>query len=247
VDLGLAGRTILITGGAGDIGQAIARTFLSLGASVGIVDKSVGEAHGLVRQLPDKERVILIEADVTDRQSAERAATEFIDRYGRIDVLVNNAGVAARYHIAEMTDEAWDQVLDVNLKGAFLMTQTVIRHMMPHRQGWIINIASVAGKTGQTDANYVASKAGLIGFTKAVAKDLAPCGIYVNAVAPGLVDGKMAQAMDAERRQRMIDNTPLGRMAKPEEVANVVAFLASPLASFITGATIDVNGGLLMD
>lgn len=247
MDLGLAGRTILITGGAGDIGQAIVRTFLSLGADVGIVDKSLQAVEGLVQELADKGRVMLIEADVSDRQSAERGVKEFIDRYGRIDVLVNNAGVAARYHIADMTDEAWDHVLDVNLKGAFLMSQAVIRHMMPRGQGWIVNIASAAGKTGQTDANYVASKAGLIGFTKAVAKDLAPHGICVNAVAPGLVDSKMAQAMDAERRQQMINNTPLGRMAKPEEVANVVAFLASPLASFIIGATIDVNGGLLMD
>ena len=118
--------------------------------------------------------------------------------------------------------------------------------MMPRREGWIVSIASVGGKSGATDANYVASKAGLIGFTKAVARDVAPYGIYVNAVAPGPVDTTMVRAMNPERLQRMLDNTPLGRLATPEEVANVVAFLVSPLASYIVGATIDVNGGLFM-
>jgi 3-oxoacyl-[acyl-carrier protein] reductase len=126
------------------------------------------------------------------------------------------------------------------------MTRAALAHMMPRREGWIVNVASVSAKSGATDANYVASKAGLIGFTKAVARDVAPYGIYVNAVAPGLVDTAMAQAMEPGRRQRMLDNTPLGRMATPEEVASVVAFLASPLASYVVGATIDVNGGLLM-
>jgi len=247
VDLGIAGRTALITGGTGDIGQAIARTFVSLGADVGLLDISLEGVEALVRELSATGKVIAIEADVRDRQSVERAVKQFVDHYGRVDILVNNAGVAARYHIAQMTEQAWDQVLDINLKGAFLTTQAVLVYMMARQEGWIVNIASVAAKTGHTDANYVASKAGLIGFTKAVAKDLAPHGIYVNAVAPGLVDTRMAQAMDAQRRQRMLDNTPLARMAKPEEVANVVAFLASPLASFIVGATIDVNGGLLMD
>ncbi|MDP2949584.1 MAG: SDR family NAD(P)-dependent oxidoreductase [Chloroflexota bacterium] len=247
MDLGIAGRTVLITGGTGDIGQAIARTFLALGAYVGLLDISLKGLEALVRELSAVGKVMAIEADVSDRQSVERAVKQFVDHYGGIDVLVNNAGVAARYHIAQMTEEAWDQVLDINLKGPFLMTQAVLPYMIPRKRGWVINIASVAAKSGHTDANYVASKAGLIGFTKAVAKDLAPHGIYVNAVAPGLVDTRMAQAMDAERRQRMLDSTPLARMAKPEEVANVVAFLASPLASFIVGATIDVNGGLLMD
>ena len=244
MDLGIGGRVALITGGSGDIGRAIARRFLTLGAHVALGDLHPDER--LVEEFAAEGRVLAVRLDVTDRQSAEAAVQRTVEHYGRLDVLVNNAGVADRHHISEMTDEAWDRVLDVNLRGAFLMTRAALAHMMPRREGWIVNVASVGGKSGATDANYVASKAGLIGFTKAVARDVAAQGIYVNAVAPGLVDTTMAQAMEPCRRQRMLDNTPLGRMATPEEVANVVAFLASPLASYIVGATIDVNGGLLM-
>lgn len=249
MDLGIAGRVVLITGGNGDIGRALARRFLTLGAHVALGDIRPDER--LVEELAalssSKGRVLALQLDVTNRESAEAAVQRTAEHYGKLDVLVNNAGVVDRHHIAEMTDEAWDRVLDVNLRGAFLMTRAALTHMMPRRQGWIVNVASVSAKTGLTDANYVASKAGLIGLTKAVAKDVAPYGIYVNAVAPGLVDTTMVRAMEPGRRQRMLDNTPLGRMATPEEVANVIAFLASPLASSIVGATIDVNGGLLMD
>jgi 3-oxoacyl-[acyl-carrier protein] reductase len=244
VDLGIAGRVALITGGGGDIGRAIARRFLSLGAHVALGDLQPDER--LMAELGGEGRVLAIQLDVTNRESAEAAIGRTVQHYGKLDVLVNNAGIADRHHISEMTDEAWDRVLDVNLRGAFLMTRAALAHMMPRREGWIVNIASVSAKSGATDANYVASKAGLIGLTKAVARDVAPYRVYVNAVAPGLVDTVMAQAMEPGRRQRMLDNTPLGRMATPEEVANVVAFLASPLASYIVGATIDVNGGLLM-
>ena len=244
MDLGIGGRVALITGGSGDIGRAIARRFLTLGAHVALGDLRPDER--LVGGLTSEGRVLAVELDVTDRDSAEAAVRRTVEHYGKLDVLVNNAGIADRHHVAEMTDEAWDRVLDVNLRGAFLMTRAALAHMMPRREGWIVNVASVSAKSGATDANYVASKAGLIGLTKAVARDVAAQGIYVNAVAPGLVDTTMAQAMEPGRRQRMLDNTPLGRMATPEEVANVVAFLASPLASYIVGATIDVNGGLLM-
>jgi 3-oxoacyl-[acyl-carrier protein] reductase len=245
VDLGIGGRVALITGGSGDIGRAIARRFLTLGAHVALGDLQPDER--LAGELGGEGRVLAVRLDVTSRESAEAAIQRTVEHYGRLDVLVNNAGVADRHHISEMTDEAWERVLDVNLRGAFLMTRAALAHMMPRREGWIVSIASVSAKSGATDANYVASKAGLIGFTKAVARDVASHGIYVNAVAPGLVDTAMAQAMEPGRRQRMLDNTPLGRMATPEEVANVVAFLASPLASYVVGATIDVNGGLLMD
>ena len=244
MDLGIAGRVALITGGSGDIGRAIARRFLSLGADVAVGDLQPDER--LMEELASEERVLAVRLDVTNRESVEEAVQRTVDHYGKLDVLVNNAGIADRHHISEMTDEAWDSVLDVNLRGAFLMTRAALAYMMPRREGWIVNVASVGGKSGATDANYVASKAGLIGFTKAVARDVAAQGIYVNAVAPGLVETTMARAMEPDRRQRMLDNTPLGRMATPEEVANVVAFLASPLSSYIVGATIDVNGGLLM-
>jgi len=244
VDLGIGGRVVLVTGGSGDIGRAIARRFLTLGAHVALGDLQPDER--LVGELSSESSVLAVELDVTSRESAEAAVQRTVEHYGKLDVLVNNAGIADRHHISEMTDEAWDRVLDVNLRGAFLMTRAALAHMMPRREGWIVSIASVGGKSGATDANYVASKAGLIGFTKAVARDVAPYGIYVNAVAPGPVDTTMVRAMNPERLQRMLDNTPLGRLATPEEVANVVAFLASPLASYIVGATIDVNGGLLM-
>jgi len=244
VDLGIGGRVVLVTGGSGDIGRAIARRFLTLGAHIALGDLQPDER--LVGELSSESSVLAVELDVTSRESAEAAVQRTVEHYGKLDVLVNNAGIADRHHISEMTDEAWDRVLDVNLRGAFLMTRAALAHMMPRREGWIVSIASVGGKSGATDANYVASKAGLIGFTKAVARDVAPYGIYVNAVAPGPVDTTMVRAMNPERLQRMLDNTPLGRLATPEEVANVVAFLASPLASYIVGATIDVNGGLLM-
>lgn len=244
MDLGIGGRVVLVTGGSGDIGRAIARRFLTLGAHVALGDLQPDER--LVGELSSESSVLAVELDVTSRESAEAAVRRTVEHYGKLDVLVNNAGIADRHHISEMTDEAWDRVLDVNLRGAFLMTRAALAHMMPRREGWIVSIASVGGKSGATDANYVASKAGLIGFTKAVARDVAPYGIYVNAVAPGPVDTTMVRAMNPERLQRMLDNTPLGRLATPEEVANVVAFLASPLASYIVGATIDVNGGLLM-
>lgn len=249
MDLGIGGRVALITGASGDIGRAIACRFLTLGAHVAVGDLHPDErlTEELAVLSSSKGRVLAVHLDVTNRKSAEEAVQRTVEYYGKLDVLVNNAGIADRHHISELTDEAWDRVLDVNLRGAFLMTRAALAHMMPRREGWIVNVASVSAKSGATDANYVASKAGLIGFTKAVAKDVAPYGIYVNAVAPGLVDTAMARAMDPDRRQRMLDNTPLGRMATPEEVANVVAFLASPLASYIVGATIDVNGGLLMD
>ena len=244
MDLGIGGRVVLVTGGSGDIGRAIARRFLTLGAHIALGDLQPDER--LVGELSSESSVLAVELDVTSRESAEAAVQRTVEHYGKLDVLVNNAGIADRHHISEMTDEAWDRVLDVNLRGAFLMTRAALAHMMPRREGWIVSIASVGGKSGATDANYVASKAGLIGFTKAVARDVAPYGIYVNAVAPGPVDTTMVRAMNPERLQRMLDNTPLGRLATPEEVANVVAFLASPLASYIVGATIDVNGGLLM-
>jgi len=244
VDLGIGGRVALVTGSSGDIGRAIARRFLTLGAHVALGDLHPDERLG--EEFAAEGRVLAVQLDVTNRQSAEAAVRRAVEHYGKLDVLVNNAGIADRHHISEMTDEAWDRVLDVNLRGAFLMTRAALSHMMPRREGWIVNVASVGAKSGATDANYVASKAGLIGFTKAVARDVAPYGIYVNAVAPGPVDTAMAQAMEPGRRQRMLDNTPLGRMATPEEVANVVAFLASPLASYIVGATIDVNRGLFM-
>jgi 3-oxoacyl-[acyl-carrier protein] reductase len=244
VDLGIGGRVALITGASGDIGRAIARRFLTLGAHVALADLQPDER--LVGEVGGEGRVLAVRLDVTSPESAQAAVQRTVEHFDKLDVLVNNAGVADRHHISEMTDEAWDRVLDVNLRGAFLMTRAALTHMMPRREGWIVSIASVSAKSGATDANYVASKAGLIGFTKAVARDVACHGINVNAVAPGLVDTAMARAMEPDRRQRMLDNTPLGRMATPEEVANVVAFLASPLASYIVGATIDVNGGLLM-
>ena len=244
----LEGKVAVVTGAGGGIGSAIACRLASSGANIVVNDVDEPAAALVAEEVGNLGvEAVTNDGDVSDLAAMEQMVADAMTRWGRVDIMVNNAGITRDALLMRLSEEDWDRVLAINLKGAFLMTQAVVRHMMPHRRGWIVNIASVAGKTGQTDANYVASKAGLIGFTKAVAKDLAPLGIYVNAVAPGPVDGKMAQAMDAERRQRMIDNTPLGRMAKPEEVANVVAFLASPLASFITGATIDVNGGLLMD
>ena len=190
--------------------------------------------------------VLAVEADVVQRADADRLVDAAKERFGRIDILVNNAGVTRDALLVRMKDEDWDRVLDTNLRGAFLTTRAVAKAMVRQKSGGrVINIASAAGAMGNAgQANYSASKAGLIGLTKALARELAHWSILVNAVAPGLIETDMIAAISAEARKALLDQVPLGRVGTPREVAEVVRFLAGDGAAYITGQVIHVNGGL---
>ena len=190
---------------------------------------------------------LIIKADVTSVQDVNAMVKEVLDKYERIDILVNNAGITRDSLLVRMKEEDWDSVLDTNLKGVFNCTKGVARHMMRARQGSIINISSVIGITGNVgQSNYAAAKAGIIGFSKSMAKELAPRGIRVNAIAPGFIDTDMTAVLNDKIKQSILSNIPLNRYGKPEEIAQVVAFLASEQSSYITGQVINVDGGMII-
>jgi 3-oxoacyl-[acyl-carrier protein] reductase len=188
-----------------------------------------------------------LKVDVTDWDQVSGAAEKVVERFSRVDILVNNAGITRDNLLIRMTSEQWDQVLSVNLKGAFHCTKAVAREMMKQKSGRIVNIASVVGLMGNAgQANYCSSKAGIIGLTKSVAKELSSRGITVNAVAPGYIETEMTTALSQKSRDAFLQVIPLGRAGQPEDVARVVSFLASPDAGYITGQVINVDGGMLM-
>ena len=175
----------------------------------------------------------------------EKSVQEVKEKFGKIDILVNNAGITRDNLLIRMKDEEWDQVIEINLKGAFNCSRAVAKVMIKQREGCIVNIASVIGLVGNTgQANYSASKGGVIAFTKSLAKELARWGIRVNAVAPGFIQTPMTENLSSKAREKMLENIPLGRVGSPEEVANVVFFLSSPLSSYITGEIVKVDGGM---
>ena len=175
----------------------------------------------------------------------EKSVQEVKEKFGKIDILVNNAGITRDNLLIRMKDEEWDQVIEINLKGAFNCSRAVAKVMIKQREGCIVNIASIIGLVGNTgQANYSASKGGVIAFTKSLAKELARWGIRVNAVAPGFIQSAMTERLSSKAREKMLENIPLGRVGSPEEVANVVFFLSSPLSSYITGEIVKVDGGM---
>jgi 3-oxoacyl-[acyl-carrier protein] reductase len=189
----------------------------------------------------------LVQGDVSNRDDAERLIEAAVTEHGRIDVLVNNAGITRDQLLMRMTDDDWDAVLDTNLKGAFHTTRAALRPMLRKRSGRIINISSVVGLIGNAgQANYAAAKAGLIGFTKATAREVASRSITVNAVAPGYIATEMTDAIAEMMKAKILDQVPMGRLGTPEDVAAVVAFLASPAAAYMTGAVLTVDGGMVM-
>lgn len=238
------GRVVLITGAGQGIGAAIARRFATPGTKLALVDVNPEQLRQLGSSLEGSgAEVWPLGADVSNKEQVTQLVAQVVERYGRIDVLVNNAGIIRDNLISNISEQDWDQVLDVNLKGAFLCCQAVFPTLKAQRAGKIVNIVSRAwlGSIGQ--ANYTASKGGLVSLTRSLALEFARFQINVNAVAPGAIDSPMTQSMPPEARERLIRMQPTGRMGKVEDIAAAVAFLASDDAEFITGQVLHVDGG----
>jgi 3-oxoacyl-[acyl-carrier protein] reductase len=245
----LKDNTAIITGGARGIGYAIAEEFVNEGADVVLFDVSFPEDLDTKAELLRNKgrKVIPKVVDITNTNAAQQAVEEVVAEFGKIDILVNNAGITRDRLLVRMSEEDWDSVLAVNLKGSFNTIRTVSRFMAKQRSGKIINISSVVGIMGNTgQANYAASKAGVIGLTRSVAKELASRNVNVNCVAPGFVETEMTAKLSNEQRVALLNLIPLKRGSKPEEIAGIVAFLASVKANYITGQVIRVDGGMVM-
>jgi len=243
----LSGKVAMITGGSRGIGQAIAGRFHEHGASLALVDIDADGVKAAADGFSGGGNAVGLAADVSASAQVESVVEQAEAELGPIDILVNNAGLTRDGMLIRMGEGDWDLVLDVNLKGPFLMTKLVGRGMMKRRSGRIINVASVVGLIGNRgQANYAASKAGLIGLTKAVAKELASRSVLVNAVAPGFIDTEMTKKLPESARKVLLDQIPLERLGTPEDVADAVLFLASDLASYITGQVLVVDGGMVM-
>jgi 3-oxoacyl-[acyl-carrier protein] reductase len=240
----------IVTGGARGIGKAIALTFLREGAKVAIIDSDKERLAMLNKEMgKESKEVTILPCDITKSSDVNGMVNQVHKKFGRIDILVNNAGIIRRGTIETVTEEDWDRVIEVNLKGTFNCCKAVAGIMKQQGYGKIINISSIAGKMGDITSapGYGPSKAGIDALTKTLARQLAQYGINVNGVAPHAIETEMSAQWSDERRKEIIASIPLGRLGKPEDVANAVLFLASDEASFITGEILDVNGGALMD
>lgn len=244
----LAGKVALVTGGTRGIGLAVARSLADDGASVVVSGRDPGRLENAAKELEGLgASALAVAADAAKREDADRLVEAAKERFGRIDVLVNNAGITRDQLLVRMKDDDWDEVLDTNLRGVFLMTRAAGKVMMRQKSGRIVNISSTAGAMGNPgQVNYSAAKAGVIGLTKASARELAHWNILVNAVAPGLIETDMAAAIPAEAREALMLQVPLKRIGTAKEVAEVVRFLAGEGGGYITGQVIHVNGGLYM-
>jgi len=246
--LELSGKVALVTGAAQGIGKAIAMLLARNGADVVVSDINLEKAQETTNEIQGMgRRSVAIKVNVADLKDVERMVEATVEQFGRIDILVNNAGITRDRLILRMTEEDWDAVLDVNLKGTFNCTKAVIRHMSKQKSGKIVSIASVSGEMGNPgQANYAASKAGVIGFTKTIAREFAGRGINVNAIAPGYIQTPMTDAVPEKGKEELKRMIPMERLGKPEDVAQAVLFLVSENSSYITGQVLNVNGGIYM-
>ncbi len=246
--LDLQGRIALVTGASQGIGRACALELARLGATVALAARTESKLAEVAAEIGAAGgQAAAFALDIASEDSIKSAAKAVVDRFGKVEILVNNAGVARDDLAIRMKRSDWDEVIATNLTGAFLLTQALLRPMLKNRWGRIINISSVIGRMGQTgQSNYAASKAGLIGLTRSLAREVASRGITVNAVAPGYIETAMTAEMEADRRAAILAQIPLGRPGTDREVAQAVAFLASDGAAYITGHVLDVNGGMFM-
>ncbi len=241
----LIGKTALVTGATGGIGGAIAKALHAQGATVGISGRNESKLNELAGEL--KDRVFVILADLSSKEAVEALVKSAEEKMGQIDILVNNAGLTKDGLSMRMKDEDWQQVIDVNMSATFKLAQACQRGMMKRRWGRIINIASVVGVTGNPgQCNYVASKAGMIGWSKAMAAEIASRNITVNCVAPGFIATAMTDALNDDQKAKINSTIPAGKMGSSEDIAAAVAYLASEEAGYVTGSTIHVNGGMAM-
>jgi 3-oxoacyl-[acyl-carrier protein] reductase len=244
VAIDLTGRTAFVTGSTRGIGRSIAEVLHAAGAKVAVVGRSQESASEVAVAIGERARGF--GCDVTDRDSLRRAITECEASLGPVDILVNNAGVTRDNLLIRLSDQDWDDVIAANLSAAFVTIQAVIKGMMKRRSGRIINITSIVGITGNKgQSNYAASKAGLIGLTKSVAKEYAGRGVLVNCIAPGFIDTDMTAALPEAARSALLESIPLARLGAPADVAGMVLFLSSDLSAYVTGQTLVVDGGMI--
>lgn len=244
----LEGKVALITGGARGIGREIAMTLAKEGADIVIWDVNLSDARNTCKEIESLGRKTLAEqVDVTNFEMVETAVNKILDKYGKLDILVNNAGITKDNLLLRMSQQEWDAVLSVNLKGTFNCTKAVFRPMSKQRSGRIVNIASIIGIIGNYgQANYAASKAGIIALTKTAARELAARNVTVNAIAPGFIQTEMTAKLPEDVKAKMMSAIPMAKLGTPKDVANACLFLASNEADYITGQTIVVDGGMVM-
>tara|TARA_Y100000590_G_scaffold450955_1_gene591498 strand:- start:82 stop:822 length:741 start_codon:yes stop_codon:yes gene_type:complete len=244
----LNGKIALITGGAQGIGRTISEELAGQGAHVILGDVNLEGAEKTAEELKGKGgKASAIKIDVSNASDVQSVFDLILKEYKPVDIVVNNAGITRDGLLVRMKEVDWDLVLNINLKGSFLCSQQAAKQMMKQKSGAIVNIASIVGVMGNFgQANYSASKAGLIGFTKTLAREVAPRGIRANAIAPGFIDTEMTRILEESVREKLIDQIPLARLGQPDDVANCVSFLVSEKASYITGQVININGGMLM-
>jgi len=244
----LASHVAIVTGGARGIGREIALLFAREGADVALFDVNPEQLERTAQELRALgRRAEGLVVDVTDGKQVDDGVAKVLDKLGKVDILINNAGITKDGLLIRMDDAQWDRVLNINLKGTFLCTRAVARHMLKQRRGRIVSIASIVGLIGNPgQANYAASKAGIVGLTKSVAKELASRGITCNAIAPGFIKTEMTEALPDQAKQRLVEAIPMGTLGEPLDVAQAALFLVSDAARYITGHVLVVDGGLAM-